>query len=132
MANKRHRRPKEDHFDDPLVLVAQATQDVGAQYLTSPWLLDYIAQRGHWHALFMRTMEAAVPIVQRKIWPEVFNTYLILGARWFSHHEAVQMLLLTARYGDCMVLLRSLLEDSDLMPYFSCYPNRVRKKSFVS
>ena len=32
------------------------------------------------------------------------------------------MLLSTGRYGDCMVLLRSLLEDTDLMTYFACYP----------
>ena len=32
------------------------------------------------------------------------------------------MLLATGRYGDCMVLLRSLLEDTDLMTYFACYP----------
>lgn len=32
------------------------------------------------------------------------------------------MLLTTGRYGDCMVLLRSLLEDTDLMTYFACYP----------
>ena len=28
----------------------------------------------------------------------------------------------TGRYGDCMVLLRSLLEDTDSMTYFACYP----------
>ena len=28
----------------------------------------------------------------------------------------------SGRYGDCMVLLRSLLEDTDLMTYFACYP----------
>ena len=32
------------------------------------------------------------------------------------------MLLTTGRYGDCMVLLRSLLEDTDLMTYFACCP----------
>ena len=32
------------------------------------------------------------------------------------------MLLSIGRYGDCMVLLRSLLEDTDLMTYFACYP----------
>ena len=52
----------------------------------------------------------------------MFNTYLILGARWLSHHEAIQMILLTGRYGDCMVLLRSLLEDTDLITYFASYP----------
>ena len=30
------------------------------------------------------------------------------------------MLLSTGRYGDCMVLLRSLFEDTDLMTYFAC------------
>ncbi len=32
------------------------------------------------------------------------------------------MLLTTGRYGDCVVLLRSLFEDTDLMTYFACYP----------
>ena len=32
------------------------------------------------------------------------------------------MLLTTGRYGDCMVLLRSLLEDTDLLTYFAYYP----------
>ena len=32
------------------------------------------------------------------------------------------MLLTTGRCGDCMVLLCSLLEDTDLMTYFACYP----------
>ena len=54
--------------------------------------------------------------------PDLFNAYLILGSRWFSHHEAIEMLLSTGRYGDCMVLLRSLLEDTDLMTYFAFYP----------
>lgn len=70
----------------------------------------------------MRTTEAAASTAQRNIWPQVFNTYLILGARWLSHHEAIQMILLTGRYGDCMLLLRSLLEDTDLITYFASYP----------
>ena len=63
-----------------------------------------------------------VQSVPRDIWSDFFNTYLILGSRWFSHHEAIEMLLATGRYGDCMVLLRSLLEDTDLITYFGFYP----------
>ena len=61
-------------------------------------------------------------ILRHNVQPNFFNTYLILGSRWSSHHEAVEMLLATGRYGDCMVLLCSLLEDTDLMTYFACYP----------
>ena len=67
-------------------------------------------------------MKAASSLAGRNICPDLFNTYLILGSRWFSHHEAVEMLLTTGRYGDCMVLLRSLLEDTDLLTYFAYYP----------
>ena len=100
----------------------KATEQIAAQHLASPWLPDLLAQKFQWQTLFIRTMEAASTIAQRNIYPDLFNTYLILGSRWFSHHEAVEMLLTTGRYGDCMVLLRSLLEDTDLMTYFAYYP----------
>ena len=102
--------------------VVIATQQVGVQYLASPWLPDKFAQKFQWHTLFARTMEAASSIISRNIQSDLFNAYLILGSRWFSHHEAVEMLLTTGRYGDCLVLLRSLLEDTDLMTYFAHYP----------
>ena len=105
-----------------MTFVVEATQQVATQYLASPWLPDNPAQKFLWHTLFTRTMEAASSIAGRNIWPDLFSTYLILGSRWFSHHEAVEMLLTTGRYGDCMVLLRSLLEDTDLMTFFACYP----------
>ena len=102
--------------------MVKATEQVAAQHLASPWLPDLLAQKFEWHTLFIRTMESASTIAQRNICPDLFNVYLVLGSRWFSHHEAVEMLLTTARYGDCMVLLRSLLEDTDLMTYFAYYP----------
>ena len=100
----------------------EATARVSAQHLASPWLRDSLAQKFQWHTLFTRTIEAASSIAGRNIRPDLFDTYLILGSRWFSHHEAVEMLLTTGRYGDSMVLLRSLLEDTDLMTYFAYYP----------
>ena len=102
----------------------EATSQVAVQHLASPWLRDNLAQKFQWHTLFTRTIEAASSIAGRNIWPDCFNMYLIPGSRWFSHHEAVEMLLTTGRYGDCMVLLRSLLEDTDLMTYFACYPEQ--------
>ena len=102
--------------------MVKAAEQVAAQHLASPWLPQLLAQKFQWHTLFIRTMETASTIAQRNICPDLFNAYLILGSRWFSHHEAVEMLLTTARYGDCMVLLRSLLEDTDLMTYFAYYP----------
>ena len=102
--------------------MVKANAQVAAEHLASPWLPELLAQKFQWHALFIRTMEAASTIAQRNICPDLFNVYLVLGSRWFSHHDAVEMLLSTARYGDCMVLLRSLLEDTDLMTYFAYYP----------
>ena len=67
-------------------------------------------------------MELASAIAQRNNQSDFSKTYLILGARWFSHHESVEALLTNGRYGDCMVLMRSLLEDTDLTTYFSLYP----------
>ena len=99
-----------------------ATMQVAAQHLAAPWLKDALAQKYHWHTLFARTLEAASELASRNISPDLFNTYVILGSRWFSHHESVEALLASGRYGDCMVLLRSLLEDTDLMTYFACYP----------
>lgn len=122
MAKKPHRKQKKPQLDEPLSLVVKATAQVAAQHMASPWLPDLLAQKFHWQTLFMRTMEAASAIAQRNICPDLFNAYLTLGSRWFSHHEAVEMLLSTGRYGDCMVLLRSLLEDTDLMTYFAYYP----------
>ena len=102
--------------------MVKATQQVGIQYLASAWLRDNLAQRFLWHTLFMRTIEAASSLARRNASPDFFNTYLVRGSRWFSHQEAVDMLLMGGRYGDCMVLLRSLLEDTDLMTYFAYYP----------
>ena len=102
--------------------MAEAAQRVAAQHLSSPWVFDGFTQKFQWHTLFIRTMKAASSMVGRNICPDLFNTYLILGSRWFSHHEAVEILLTTGRYGDCMVLLRSLLEDTDLLTYFAYYP----------
>ena len=116
------RKQRNRRSDEALAFVVKATQQVASQYLSSPWLPDNLAQKFQWHTLFMRTIEAASSLASRNIWPDLFNTYLILGSRWFSHHEAVEMLLTTGRYGDCMVLLRSLLEDTDLMTYFACVP----------
>ena len=75
-----------------MTFVVEATQQVATQYLASPWLPDNLAQKFLWHTLFTRTMEAASSIAGRNIWPDLFSTYLILGSRWFSHHEAVEML----------------------------------------
>ena len=122
MAKKPRRNQEKPRPDEALPFVVEATVQVTAQHLASPWLQDVIAQKFHWHTLFARTIEAASSLANRNICPDLFNSYLILGSRWFSHHEAVEMLLSTGRYGDCMVLLRSLLEDTDLMTYFACYP----------
>ena len=111
--------------DEVLASVVEATVQVTAQHLASPWLRDLLAQKFQWHTLFTRTIEAASSLASRNISPNLFNSYLILGSRWFSHHEAVETLLSTGRYGDCMMLLRSLLEDTDLMTYFACYPEEV-------
>ena len=109
---------------EALRFIVEETVQVTAQHLASPWLPDLLTQKFLWHSLFVRTVKAATEIAERDIWPEVFNTYLILGSRWFSHHESVEALVTHARYGDCMALLRSLLEDTDLMTYFSCYPDQ--------
>ena len=122
MVKKPHSRQKKPRSDEALAFVVKATEQVAAQHLASPWLPDLLAQKFQWHTLFARTIEAASSIANRNICPDLFNTYLILGSRWFSHHEAVEVLLASGRYGDCMVLLRSLLEDTDLMTYFAYYP----------
>ena len=122
LANRPHHNRGKRQSDEVLGFIAEATSRVAAEHLASPWLRDFLAQKFQWHTLFTRTMEAASSLVNRNISPELFDTYLILGSRWFSHHEAVEMLLSTGRYGDCMVLLRSLLEDTDLITYFACYP----------
>ena len=102
--------------------MVMATMQVATQHLAAPWLNDALAQKYLWHTLFARTLEAESELASRNISPDLFNTYVILGSRWFSHHESVEALLASGRYGDCMVLLRSLLEDTDLMTYFACYP----------
>ena len=127
MAKKSHRKQEKSQSDEALLLVAEATMQVTAQYGGSPWLRDVLVQKFQWHTLFTRTLEAASSIASRNISPDFFNTYLILGSRWFSHHESIETLLATGRYGDCMVLLRSLLEDTDLMTYFACYPEEAKE-----
>ena len=121
-AKKRRRKQESRQSDEALTSVVTATSNVIDQHLASPWFLDNLQQRFHWHTLFTRAMEAASSITQRNIRVDLFNTYLVLGARWFSHHESIEMLVQSGRYGDCMVLLRSLLEDTDLMTYFAYYP----------
>ena len=125
MAKHPHRDQEKRRSDEVLASVVEATVQVTAQHLASPWLRDLLAQKFQWHTLFTRTIEAASSLASRNISPDLFNSYLILGSRWFSHHEAVETLLSTGRYGDCMMLLRSLLEDTDLMTYFACYPEEV-------
>ena len=122
MAKKPHHNQEKRHANDELEFVVKATMQVATQHLASPWLKDALAQKYHWHTLFARTIEAASSLASRNISPDLFNTYVILGSRWFSHHESVEALLASGRYGDCMVLLRSLLEDTDLITYFACYP----------
>lgn len=100
---------------------------VATQHLAAPWLRDALAQKYHWHTLFARTLDAASELVGRNISPDLFNTYVILGSRWYFHHQSVEALLPYGRYRDCMVLLRSLLEDTDLMTYFACYPEDAAK-----
>ena len=129
MAKKPRRNQKKHESDNALPFVVGATVQVTAQHLASSWLPDAIGQKYHWHTLFARTIEAAASLASRNISPDLFNTYLILGSRWFSHHEAVETLLATGRYGDCMMLLRSLLEDTDLMTYFAYYPEEVAEWS---
>ena len=122
LAKKPHSKREKALTNEALARVAEATALVSAQHLASPWLRDSVALKFQWHTLFTRTIETASSIARRSIWPDLFETYVILGSRWFSHHEAVETLLATGRYGDCMILLRSLLEDTDLMTYFACYP----------
>ena len=122
MTKKTGHKQENDRANEALTLVAEATVQVMEQYMASPWLPAMLVQKHQWHTLFIRTMEAASSIARRNICPELFNAYLILGSRWFSHHESVEKILATGRYGDCMVLLRSLLEDTDLMTYFAYYP----------
>lgn len=122
MPRKRRRKQKKHYSEEALAFVLKATEQVAEQYLASPWIPDFLRQKFQWHTLFANTVEAASSIVSRNIKPDLFNTYLILGSRWFSHHAAVEALLANGRYGDCMVLLRSLLEDTDLMMYFAYYP----------
>ena len=122
MAKKPHQNQKKRHSDKELEFVVSATLEVATQHLSSAWMNDALAQKYLWHTLFARTLEAASELASRNVSPDLFNTYVILGSRWFSHHESVEALLASGRYGDCMVLLRSLLEDTDLMTYFACYP----------
>ena len=122
LARKPHQNQKKSHSDKELPFVVMATMQVATQHLAAPWLNDALAQKYLWHTLFARTLEAASELANRNISPDLFNTYVILGSRWFSHHESVEALLASGRYGDCMVLLRSLLEDTDLMTYFAYYP----------
>ena len=123
MAKKRRSQSKRPNKDDfALPGVVQATNEHAARYIAAPWLRARLQQRFRWHTLFARTVTASASIAKRNISPELFNAYLILGNRWFSHHESIEMLLTTGRYGDCMALLRALLEETDLMTYFSLYP----------
>ena len=103
--------------------MVQATNEHARRYVASPWLRGRLEQKFRWHTLFAKTIEAVSPIIKRNVAPDPFNAYLILASRWFSHHEAIEMLLTSGRYGDCMALLRSLLEDTDLITYFAFYPD---------
>ena len=47
---------------------------------------------------------------------------LLTTGRYGDSMVLLRSLLATGRYGDSMVLLRSLLEDTDLMTYFAYYP----------
>ena len=122
MVKKQNDRQQNSQSNDALFQVVKATAQVTTQYLTSPWLEDNLAQKFQWHSLLSQTMETASSMAQRNQDSEFFKAYLILCSRWFSHHEAIELLLTTGRYGDCMVLLRSLLEDTDLISYFGCFP----------
>ncbi len=123
MAKKSSPKREKKRSEETLTLVAQATEQVTAQHITSPWVIESLAQKFQWHSLFVSVIQAAFALKNRSIAPDLFNTLLILGSRWFSHHEAAELLRAAGRYGDCMVLLRSLLEDTDLMMYFACYPD---------
>ena len=122
LAKKSHRNREKRQPDDELQFVVLANMEVATKHIAAPWLQDALAQKYLWHTLFARTLKTASELASRNIAPDLFNTYVILGSRWFSHHESVEALLSYGRYGDCMVLLRSLLENTDLMTYFACYP----------
>lgn len=121
MAKKSHHNQEKRQPDEELHFVLLATMEVATKHVAAPWLKDAVAQKYLWHTLFARTLQAASELASRNISPDLFNTYVVLGSRWFSHHESVEELLASGRYGDCMVLLRSLVEDTDLMTYFACY-----------
>ena len=122
MARKRRRDQEKRHFKEVLPAAAVATAHVTGQYLGSPWRDSLLEQKYRWHTLFAETMETASSIATRTVHPDLFDTYVILGSRWLSHHQAIERLLTIGRYGDGIVLLRSLLEDTDLMTYFAYYP----------
>ena len=90
MAKKKRsqaRRPAKDDYTLPGVV--QATNEHARRYISAPWLRDRLQQRFRWHTLFARTVTASTSISKRNISPELFNAYLILGNRWFSHHESI-------------------------------------------
>ena len=81
--------------------------------------------RFRWQSLFVETAEAANELIQRNIppdTPDLFWVYLFLGTRWFSHHDSIEWVLTSGRYGDCLALCRIMIEVTDLLTYFSHYP----------
>ena len=123
MPDKKRRIPmskKQSELEMQRIL--RATDEHMQRYAQATWLKPRFQQKFRWHSLFVRTMDSASSIIARNISVDLFNAYMLLGTRWFSHQESIERLLMLGRYGDCLALLRSLLDDTDLLTYFSLYP----------
>lgn len=91
---------------------------------SAPWFIDRMKRTAGWSALFRDSMEAAADLVKRNIGNDQFAVYQVLGARWFSHHNSIDLLITDCHYGEAMALSRMLLEITDLMTFFSHYPEQ--------
>ena len=92
------------------------------KYSTTPWAVYQINLRDKWLNLMMKAVAGAYELKGKNPSKELFTAFWILGTRWVSNHQAIRALLMIGRYGECIALLRMLLELTDLIVYFAAYP----------
>ena len=92
-------------------------------YTTSSWVIYQNKLRMQWLDIAIRSVECSLDIVKRNISNDLFSVFALLCTRWISHHQSIFNQLNVGYYDETLALHRMLLETTDLITYFSHYPD---------
>ena len=91
------------------------------------WLQHQLALRNQWLNLTIKAVVLAEEAATRNPNQDLFKVFTLLGTRWISHHRAIFSLVVPGLYGEATALSRMLLEHTDLLKYFSYYPEEAQE-----